>query len=217
MFLLGFRAQQKPLLLVLRAQQKPVVLVLWAQQTAYFKQNFMILAIFLRYTWNTYKFYVLCTIHTTFDHISEKKNLYGVTVPLSTVIIILLITVLTNPAYGRHWISQCVRIVEQILKYIYIYMFFFQVSHVTYRVLRITCHLSYITNANSHSHWPSPANSLSIHIRMELLDWIGLGPIQWKRCKKLRYTDRNLIKDNLNYLNEIFLTSFKITFNTFQL
>ena len=31
-----------------------------------------------------------------------------------------------------------------------------QVSGVTCRLLLVICHLSYVTNANSHSHGPSP-------------------------------------------------------------
>ena len=54
MFLLGFRAQQKHVLLVHRTQQKHMLIVLRAKQKIEFEENFMILT-FFRYTWNTYK------------------------------------------------------------------------------------------------------------------------------------------------------------------
>ena len=52
--------------------------------------------------------------------------------------------------YGRHWISQFLRIEELEKKKKK------NVSHVMHQVSHVTCHLSHDTNANSHSHGPSP-------------------------------------------------------------
>ena len=70
-----------------------------------------------------------------------------------------------NPAYRKHWISQCVRIVTPIAKIFFLneqkkhkkwrrkkVMSQVSVSHVTCQVLCFTCHLSPVTNASSHSH-----------------------------------------------------------------
>ena len=69
---------------------------------------------------------------------------------------LIFICVLDAPAYRRHWISQRVWIVAPV------HLF---KSGVRCHVSGVTCHLSYVTNANSHSHGPSP----SIHSRMLLL------------------------------------------------
>ena len=72
----------------------------------------------------------------------------------------------TNPAYRRHWISQCVRIVALIPKrretgekreYKY-HMSHSKrhVSHVVWRVSHVVWRVSHVTNANSDSHKPSP-------------------------------------------------------------
>ena len=69
---------------------------------------------------------------------------------------------------------------------------------VTCQMPRFACHLSHVTNANSNSHGPSPANSLTMHSRMGQL-WAVvfktnffkpnpfpravLSPLLFKNCK----------------------------------
>ena len=80
-----------------------------------------------------------------------------------------------NSAYGSHWISWLVQIVEPIKKnppknkFIYeekLYLFIFlsiscqvsgvrcHASCVTFCVTRVSCHLSHVTNSNSHRYFP---------------------------------------------------------------
>ena len=74
MSLLDSKVQQKHVLLVLRVQQKNILIVLRVQQTAYFKQNFKILTIFLIVTWNTYD--ILSSPHYTHHCYSYYKKTF---------------------------------------------------------------------------------------------------------------------------------------------